>query len=104
MRKICTLERLSIKRVRSYGSIRQEEASVLVASIKALASAGELINVTQKLTSYTSSTVCRAAFGRVSKDQFKAFLQLNKEQLFLSGTFDFFYLFPFLRIHIRYFH
>ncbi|XP_027159518.1 premnaspirodiene oxygenase-like [Coffea eugenioides] len=98
MRKICTLELLSVKRVRSYGSIRQEEASVLVASIKALASAGELINVTEKLTSYTSSTVCRAAFGRVSKDNYLAFLPLVREINSLSGSFNISDQFPSLKI------
>ncbi|CDP20312.1 unnamed protein product [Coffea canephora] len=57
MRKICTLELLSAKNVRSFGSIRQDEASHLVASVQALATAGELINISEKLYSYTSSMI-----------------------------------------------
>ncbi|XP_027182849.1 premnaspirodiene oxygenase-like isoform X2 [Coffea eugenioides] len=65
MRKICTLELLSAKNVRSFGSIRQDEASHLVASVQALAAAGKLVNISEKLYSYTSSMVCRAAFGKI---------------------------------------
>ncbi|XP_027182968.1 premnaspirodiene oxygenase-like isoform X1 [Coffea eugenioides] len=98
MRKICTLELLSAKNVRSFGSIRQDEASHLVASVQALAAAGKLVNISEKLYSYTSSMVCRAAFGKVSKDLHREFLQLTSESAPLSSTFDISDLFPSFKI------
>ncbi|CDP07887.1 unnamed protein product [Coffea canephora] len=98
MRKICTLELLSAKNVRSFGSIRQDEASHLLASVQALAAAGKLINISEKLYSYTSSMVCRAAFGKVSKDLHREFLQLTSESAPLSSTFDISDLFPSFKI------
>ncbi|CAI9094662.1 OLC1v1030440C1 [Oldenlandia corymbosa var. corymbosa] len=98
MRKICTLELLTAKNVRSYGSIRQEEASNLIRSIEALAGSSTPVNLTEKLAQYTSSMVVRAAFGKVSKDDHNAFLKLIKEALPLSSAFEISDLFPSLKI------
>ncbi|XP_027083628.1 premnaspirodiene oxygenase-like [Coffea arabica] len=98
MRKICTLELLSAKRVRSFGSVRKDEAFHLISSIKALVGTGEQINLSELVSLYTSSVLCRAAFGKVSKDDQNAFLQLIKESLLLSSAFDFSDLFPSLKI------
>ncbi|XP_027080461.1 premnaspirodiene oxygenase [Coffea arabica] len=98
MRKICAQELLSPKSVRSFGCIRQDEALNLISSIKTLAGAGKIVNLKEKLASYTSSMVCRAAFGKVSKDNHKAFLQLVMEALPLSSAFEISDLFPSLKI------
>ncbi|XP_027080759.1 premnaspirodiene oxygenase-like [Coffea arabica] len=98
MRKICTLELLSAKSVRSFASVRQDEALHLIASIKVLAGAREPIDLTEKVSSYTSSVVCRAAFGKVSKDDHAAFLQLMKEALPIASAFDISDLLPSFKI------
>ncbi|CDP07886.1 unnamed protein product [Coffea canephora] len=74
------------------------EALKLMSSIKTLAGAGKIVNLKEKLASYTSSMVCRAAFGKVSKDDHKAFLQLVMEALPLSSAFEISDLFPSLKI------
>ncbi|CAI9094659.1 OLC1v1030436C1 [Oldenlandia corymbosa var. corymbosa] len=98
MRKICTLELLTAKNVRSYDLIRQEEALNLIRSIKALACNSTPVNLTEKLAHYTSSMVVRAAFGKVSKDDHHAFLKLVKEALPLCSAFEISDLFPSLKI------
>ena len=98
MRKICTLELLSAKSVRSFGSIRQDEALHLVSSIKALAKAGKSIDLTEKMSSYTSSVLYRAAFGKVSKDDHFAFFQLIKESSSIASAFDVSDLLPSFKI------
>ncbi|XP_027084049.1 premnaspirodiene oxygenase-like [Coffea arabica] len=98
MRKICTLELLSAKSVRSFASVRQDEALHLISSIRVLAGAQEPIDLTEKVSSYTSSVVCRAAFGKVSKDDHVAFLQLLKEVTRLTSAFDISDLFPSFKI------
>ncbi|CAI9106162.1 OLC1v1005238C1 [Oldenlandia corymbosa var. corymbosa] len=96
MRKICILELLSGKNVRSFGPIRQHEVSQLVSSVREAANAGSkrAINLTQLLSSYSSSVVCRAAFGRSFGRHRDTLLMLVKEALVLSSGFDVCDVFP----------
>ncbi|CAI9105084.1 OLC1v1003935C1 [Oldenlandia corymbosa var. corymbosa] len=98
MRKICILELLSSKNVRSFGSIRQDEALQLVSSIReeATTSHGSKrpVNVTQKISSYTSSVICRAVFGRAFGRHRDILLQLVKEVVVRSSGFDVSDIFP----------
>ncbi|CAI9094686.1 OLC1v1030464C1 [Oldenlandia corymbosa var. corymbosa] len=99
MRKICSSELLSPKSVRSYVSIRQEEASNLIRSIQNAAIGNSTpINLTEKLAEYTSSMVVRAAFGRVSKDDQNAFLELVQEAWPYTSSFEVSDLFPSMKI------
>ncbi|XP_071932968.1 cytochrome P450 71D6-like [Coffea arabica] len=87
MRKICTMKLLGPEKVQSFGSIMQDEAWHLISSIQALSVAGAPINLTEKLSSYTSSMVFRAAFGKVSRQHKDTFLQVLKQALPLSGEY-----------------
>ncbi|CAI9105083.1 OLC1v1003934C1 [Oldenlandia corymbosa var. corymbosa] len=99
IRKICVLELLSAKNVRSFGSIRQDEVLQLVSSIRdeaATTSHGSerAINLAQKVSSYTSSVVCRAAFGRSFGRHQEKLLELMKEVLERSNGFGVSDIFP----------
>ncbi|KAK6129779.1 hypothetical protein DH2020_036486 [Rehmannia glutinosa] len=91
MRKICIMELLSAKNVRSFGSIRNDEVSGLIKSIQL--SSGKPINLTEKIFSLTSSITCRAAFGKVCKDS-DALIKLLKEGIQMAGGFEIADLFP----------
>ncbi|KAG8375470.1 hypothetical protein BUALT_Bualt10G0103200 [Buddleja alternifolia] len=91
MRKICILELLSPKNVRSFGFIRQDEASRLVESLKS--SSGETINLTQKVFAFTSSITCRAAFGEVLSDR-DTLIALFRKAIPMGGGFELADLFP----------
>ncbi|CAI0439241.1 unnamed protein product [Linum tenue] len=65
MRKICTLELLSAKRVQSFRHIREEEVSNLVDSLTA--ASGEPVDLTRMLSTVTSSITSRAAFGKAQE-------------------------------------
>ncbi|KAL6143781.1 hypothetical protein ACLB2K_054476 [Fragaria x ananassa] len=67
LRKICTQELLSAKRVQSYRPIREKEVLNLIKWIGSRA--GLLINLTQKVISATYSITSQAAFGNQCKDQ-----------------------------------
>ncbi|KAK4380969.1 Premnaspirodiene oxygenase [Sesamum angolense] len=91
MRKICIMELLNAKNVRSFSSIRNDEVSRLIKSIRL--SSGEPVNLTEKIFSLTSSITCRAAFGKVCKDS-DALIKLLKEGIQMAGGFEIADLFP----------
>ncbi|KAH7849083.1 hypothetical protein Vadar_012768 [Vaccinium darrowii] len=95
MRKICILELLSAKNVRSFCSIREDEVSHLIGSIKS--SLGSPINLAQKILSSTNNVLFRAAFGKRYDDQ-DALMPLIKEMIDLSEGFSVCDLFPSLKV------
>ncbi|KAF5746536.1 hypothetical protein HS088_TW06G00707 [Tripterygium wilfordii] len=67
LRKICVLELFSLKRVRSFQSIREEEVAALMNSIFQSATSSTPVDLNQKLFSLTASIIFRIAFGRSFK-------------------------------------
>ncbi|WJX37482.1 hypothetical protein P8452_25242 [Trifolium repens] len=91
LRKICTLELLSLKRVNSYQPIREEVFSNL---IKWIASQnGTPINLTEAVLSTIYTIVSRAAIGNKCKDQEK-FISVLKQTLKIAAGFDLGDLYP----------
>ncbi|KAK2988403.1 hypothetical protein RJ640_007696 [Escallonia rubra] len=69
MRKVCTVELLSAKRVRSFRPVREEEVTKLVESIHSSSSNGDsVINLTDKICQLTSCMTSRVMFGRECKE------------------------------------
>ncbi|XP_054815986.1 cytochrome P450 71D10-like [Prosopis cineraria] len=91
LRKICTLELLTPKRVRSFRYIREEEVSALIKDI--CSNEGSLINLSEKVFATTNSIISRAAFGKKSRDQ-EAFIDSLKDTMKLIGGFSVVDLFP----------
>ncbi|KAK8527122.1 hypothetical protein V6N12_054347 [Hibiscus sabdariffa] len=67
VRKICTIELLTAKRVKSFESIRQDELSNLVKSISS--NEGLPINLSDKIFGSTYGITSRAAFGSKYNDK-----------------------------------
>ena len=67
MRKICTMELLTPKRVDSFRSIRQQELSNFVKEISL--SEGSPINLSERISSLSYGLISRILFGKKSKDQ-----------------------------------
>jgi cytochrome P450 len=91
LRKICTLELLTAKRVRSFRSIREEEVSKLIRHISL--NTGTTINLTDEILSMTYNIVSRASFGDKCKDQ-EAYILFMKECMRLGENFSISNLFP----------
>ncbi|KAK8943006.1 Cytochrome P450 71D10 [Platanthera zijinensis] len=91
MRRLCTLELLSAKRVLSFRAIREEEISLLIRSISQ--SSGAAVDVSSKFSSLSNDITARAVIGGRSEDQ-KIFLSALEDVSRLSSSFSIFDLFP----------
>ncbi|KAK7262085.1 hypothetical protein RJT34_29645 [Clitoria ternatea] len=100
MRKICTVELLSPKRVQSFTFIREDEVAKLIKSVLLSASTASSFNVSKSVFSLVSTFVSRAAFGKKSEHE-DALLSLLKKGVELTGGFDLADLFPSMKpIHL----
>ncbi|XP_057424566.1 cytochrome P450 71D10-like [Lotus japonicus] len=95
LRKICTMEMLSAKRVQSFRSIREEEVSEIVKAISA-SDEGSVVNLSEKIFSLTYGIVARVAFGK--KNRHQVFKSAIEEQLSLMGGFCVADLYPSLGV------
>ncbi|CAI9106231.1 OLC1v1005341C1 [Oldenlandia corymbosa var. corymbosa] len=88
LRKICVLELLSIGRVRSFRSIREEETSNLVRRMaEGSCSSSSPVNLTAEVDLSIYSITARAAFGKKSLEQ-EAFISEIKEIAVLAAGFN----------------
>ncbi|XP_054816444.1 cytochrome P450 71D10-like [Prosopis cineraria] len=94
LRKICTLELLSAKRVQTFRTIREEEVSALVKDISE--HEGSVINLSEKLYELTNFVTAQAAFGAKTKNV-EQILLLMKRTLELASGFSVADLFPSLK-------
>lgn len=91
LRKICTVELLSPKRVQTFSSIRENEVLnliKLISSEKKKKKKGDsevIINLSQLIFSLTYSITSRAAFGKRSEDQKKFEKLIVRISELLSG-------------------
>ncbi|WVZ12922.1 hypothetical protein V8G54_017452 [Vigna mungo] len=91
LRKICTAELFTPKRLNSFKPIREEELSSL---IKMIASEnGSPFNLSEALLTSNYAIISRAAFGKTCKEQ-EEYISVQKEVLKAAGGFDIGDLFP----------
>ncbi|KAI0516222.1 hypothetical protein KFK09_008894 [Dendrobium nobile] len=91
LRKICTVELFSLKRVMSFKYIREEEGNNLVEKI--MTAKRSPVNLSEMLLSLTNVTIARAAFGKGSSQQKRFLLAIKKMYDYFSG-FNLIDLFP----------
>ncbi|CAJ1941484.1 unnamed protein product [Sphenostylis stenocarpa] len=91
MRKICTLELLSAKKVQSFSHIREEDVAKLIETIQS--SAGAPVNLSRRIDYFVCTFVSRATFGKITEDQ-EEFLLAVKESIEVADGFDLADMFP----------
>ncbi|MED6134573.1 hypothetical protein PIB30_038210 [Stylosanthes scabra] len=91
MRKICTFELLAPKRVESFRSIREQEASHLVKDLSS--NHGSIINFSKVIYSVSYGLTSRVAFGEKSTDQ-EAFIEAMKDVSKVVSGFSLADLYP----------
>lgn len=95
LRKICTLELLSTKRVQSFQSLRQEEIMILARSIASCA--GSPVNLTERAYASAYGFTSRAAFGMKSKEQ-EEFVLLAQQGIEMASGFDLADVYPSVKL------
>ncbi|CAD5172191.1 unnamed protein product [Musa acuminata subsp. malaccensis] len=95
LRKLCFMELLSARRIRSFSSIRTEETLDLMRDIAR--SGGTTVNLTEKLFGLFNAVVCRAAFGKLREHR-ERFVPLIKNAMVLAGGFCVADMFPSLKL------
>ncbi|CAK8565718.1 unnamed protein product [Lathyrus sativus] len=95
MRKICTFELLTPKRVESFRSIREHEVSNIVKEIRL--SEGSSINLSKMIGLFSYGLTSRIALGGKSEDQ-EAFMVAMKDVTKLIGGFSLADLFPSFKV------
>ncbi|XP_027061898.1 tabersonine 6,7-epoxidase-like [Coffea arabica] len=91
LRKICTMEVLSPKRVQTFKAIREDEVFDLIKSISL--QKGSTINLSRRIFSLSYSITSLAAFGKRSKDT-ERFLKFVDEINGLASEFCFADMYP----------
>ncbi|XP_027342644.1 cytochrome P450 71D11-like [Abrus precatorius] len=91
LRKICTVELFTQKRVNSFKPIREEELTSLIKMIDS--HDGSPINLTEAVLLSIYNIISRAAFGMKCKDQ-EEFISVVKEAIRVGGGFSIGELFP----------
>ncbi|XP_052111378.1 cytochrome P450 71D9 isoform X2 [Arachis duranensis] len=92
LRKICTLELLSTKRVNSFRPIREEEFTNLVKRI--MSSKEGSVNLTEEVLSSIYGIVSQSAFGGTKRGDQEKFICLVQQATAVAGGFDVGDLFP----------
>ncbi|XP_039055772.1 premnaspirodiene oxygenase-like [Hibiscus syriacus] len=95
LRKVCTLELLSTKRVQSFRSIREEQISSLIRSI--ISNAGSEINIGEMLLNLSYNITLRSAFSGRCK-QHETFISTLRKVLEALHGFSIADLFPSIKL------
>ncbi|KAF3654129.1 Cytochrome 71D6 [Capsicum annuum] len=83
MCKICLLELLSAKNVKSFSSIRRDKVLYMVEFFRS--SSSELVNTTKRIYQFASSMTCRSTFRKVHKEEDKFILLVRQASHLLEG-------------------
>ncbi|XP_073110297.1 cytochrome P450 736A117-like [Elaeis guineensis] len=100
VKRICVLHLLSLKRVQSFRSVREEEVALMIDNIRCAASNMQLVNLGKLISTLTGDIVCRVAFGRKyseQEDSSNMFREMMGELAELLGTFPVGDFIPWLR-------
>ncbi|XP_022950466.1 cytochrome P450 CYP736A12-like isoform X1 [Cucurbita moschata] len=69
MRKMCTLELLNSLKINSFKPMRKHELGLLIESLREAAHNRAAVNLSSKVTSFTTDNVCLMAFGKKYEDK-----------------------------------
>lgn len=83
LRKICTLELFTSRRVRSFRPVREEEVGRLLRSVAVAPSPSSAVNLSERISAYVADSAVRAVIGSRFKDR-GAFLRMLERRMKLA--------------------
>ncbi|CAI8609843.1 unnamed protein product [Vicia faba] len=83
-RKICVFELLSVKSVKSFQFIREEEVDEMVSKLREASSNNACVNLSEMFVSTTNNIVCKSALGRKCEGEVK---ELARKVMIYITTF-----------------
>lgn len=95
-RKVCILELLSLKRVLSFGFVREDETAGLVGKLRDASARENTVNLSEMLIATSNNTISRCILGRkFQEDDSKSkFGEVAKRVMIQFATFSFGDFFP----------
>ncbi|KAK3130905.1 hypothetical protein QOZ80_6BG0499490 [Eleusine coracana subsp. coracana] len=97
VRRICTLELLSARRVQSFRNVREEEAGRLLRGVASAATLAKVVNLSEMVAAYAADSAVRAIIGNRLKDR-DAFLALLERSVKLFARMSLPDLYPSSRL------
>ncbi|KAK4430619.1 cytochrome [Sesamum alatum] len=98
MRKLCTVELLSSRRIKQFGAMRKAELELLVSSLKRAAEMREIVDLSAMVSGLIGNMNCLMVFGRKYTDRDldneKGFKMMTMEALEFAGKFNLADYFP----------
>nr|GLL17723.1 cytochrome P450 83B1-like [Ipomoea trifida] len=89
MKKICVLHLFSLRRVKQFHPIREDEVSQMINRISKLAFSYQQVNLSEIVMSLTSNIICRSAFGlrydKEGQDKKRFHKLMNEVEAMLAG-------------------
>ena len=85
IRKLCTMQLLSVSKIDSFAPMRREEVGSLVQSLKKAAAVHEVVDLSGKVCELNEEATCRMIFGQSSGFDLK---MLIEEAFNLAGAFN----------------
>ncbi|KAL0395594.1 UNVERIFIED_CONTAM: cytochrome [Sesamum calycinum] len=102
MRKLCTLELLSNRRINQFGGMRKVELELLVSSLKRAAEMREIVDLSARVSGLIGDMNCLMVFGRKYADRDldheKGFKILIMEAMEFAGKFNLADYFPYIGV------
>ncbi|KAL0424428.1 UNVERIFIED_CONTAM: cytochrome [Sesamum radiatum] len=102
MRKLCTLELLSTRRINQFGGMRKVELELLVSSLKRAAEMREIVDLSARVSGLIGDMNCLMVFGRKYADRDldheKGFKILIMEAMEFAGKFNLADYFPYVGV------
>ncbi|XP_027924548.1 cytochrome P450 CYP736A12-like [Vigna unguiculata] len=97
VRKVCTVQLLSVSKVEIFAPLRREELRVLVKSLKNSAELGEVVDLSNLLGELMENIVFKMVLGRAKDDRFDLKF-LIEEVMNLLGAFNLADYMPWLEV------
>ncbi|CAJ1972518.1 unnamed protein product [Sphenostylis stenocarpa] len=80
LKKLCIVHLFSAQRVHSFRAVRENEVAQMLRKLSEREASGTVVNLTETLMSFTSSLICRIAFGKMYAGEYEEVVEKGKQR------------------------